>query len=103
MSKDEITVKKITIGSNDLLSAANSHILDDEVNRVLKDLETWQCLVVDITNIRFLDSTGINKIAGMYKAMSQYDKKVKVLTSSPTIIKSFSRTGLDKHIEVEVS
>lgn len=58
-------------------------------------------LVLDFTNITFMDSSGIGLIMGRYKLMQYIGGNLKIINPSPQIKKVMSLAGLDRLAVIE--
>jgi stage II sporulation protein AA (anti-sigma F factor antagonist) len=63
------------------------------LDRVMSDAHVMQ-IVIDLANLRFMDSTGIGVLIGRYKKMK--DKRVPIFISNPSTQaeRIFKMTGL---------
>lgn len=53
-------------------------------------------LVVDMTGVEFLDSTGLGVLVGGLKKVRSHDGSLQLVCSSPRLLKIFRITGLSK-------
>lgn len=58
-------------------------------------------LVLDFTNITFMDSSGIGLIMGRYKLMQYINGNLKIVNPSPQIRKVMSLAGLNRLAVIE--
>ncbi|CAG7571681.1 anti-sigma B factor antagonist [Barrientosiimonas humi] len=86
----DVTVVAIA-GEVDVFSAP---ALRDEMNRVIAEGRTR--LVADLTDVPFLDSTGLGVLVGRLKAVRQQQGELRLVIASDRLLRNFSITGLDK-------
>lgn len=58
-------------------------------------------LILDFTNINFMDSSGIGLVMGRYKLMKYIDGNLKIVNPSPQIRKVMSLAGFDRLAVIE--
>ena len=75
--------------------------LDDkaanEIRKVMDDVldrELYTAVILDFTNLTFMDSTGIGLIIGRYKRLKAYCKKIYVMNPSRQVDKILTTTGI---------
>jgi len=56
-------------------------------------------VIMDLENVKFMDSAGIGLIIGRYKVAKSYGGDLKIENASPKIMKIFDMAGLPKIIE----
>ncbi len=57
-------------------------------------------LIVDLTQVRFLDSTGLGVLVGRLKLTRSRGGSLRLVGSEDRVLKVFSITGLDKVFEI---
>ncbi len=58
-------------------------------------------LILDFTNISFMDSSGIGLVMGRYKLMQYIGGKLKIINPSPQIRRVMSLAGFDRLAVIE--
>ena len=53
-------------------------------------------IVLDLSGVKFMDSTGLGTLVGALKKTSMQSGTVKLICPSKNILKTFTLTGLDK-------
>jgi anti-sigma B factor antagonist len=53
-------------------------------------------IVVDLTGVKFMDSTGLGVLVGALKKARMQGGSIRLICSNETILKTFALTGLDK-------
>ncbi len=56
--------------------------------------------LIDLTDVSFMDSSGIGVIIGRYKLVSSFGQKVVIVSSNPTVEKILDMSGIKKIINV---
>ncbi|HEY7938378.1 MAG TPA: STAS domain-containing protein, partial [Acidimicrobiales bacterium] len=70
--------------------------LRDELQRVCADRPAW--LVLDLSEVQFVDSVGIGVILAALRRMSEWDGHLSVRVS-PTVRRTFAIAGLDALVD----
>lgn len=60
-------------------------------------------IVLDCTNLKYIDSTGLGVLVSALKRVREADKNIRIINLQPYIAKIFTLTGLDKVFSIEVS
>jgi anti-sigma B factor antagonist len=60
-------------------------------------------IVLDCTNLKYIDSTGLGVLVSALKRVREADKHISIINLKPYIAKIFTLTGLDKVFKIEVS
>ena len=58
-------------------------------------------LILDFTNVSFMDSSGIGLVMGRYKLMNDIEGTLKIVNPSPQIRKVMSLAGIDRLAIIE--
>lgn len=58
-------------------------------------------VIVDFSNVTFMDSSGIGMLIGRYKLVSMFGGKMSMINVKPTIKKVFEMSGVLKLIPIE--
>lgn len=58
-------------------------------------------VVLDLTDVGFLGSSGMGTIAGLHQDLAATDRRLSLRGASPTICKALAITGLDRMLNVE--
>jgi anti-sigma B factor antagonist len=76
-----------------------------ELERSLSDLivEGAEILVVDTSEVSFIDSTGLGVLIGAEKQMRKGGRQLRLVVTQPQIIKLLALTGLDEVFTVTSS
>lgn len=53
-------------------------------------------IVVDMTAVEYIDSTGLGSLVGGLKRVSEHGGAMRIVCDNPQIVKVFEITGLDK-------
>lgn len=56
--------------------------------------------LIDLTNVSFMDSSGIGVIIGRYKLVSSFGQRVIIVSSNPTVEKILDMSGIKKIINI---
>ncbi len=82
-------------GEIDVYSApALRERLDDEIGGGQHDI------VVDLTDVSFMDSTGLGVLVGRLKQIRLNDGSMRLVAANDRVLKVFTITGLDKVFEI---
>ena len=60
-------------------------------------------LVLDFTDVTFMDSSGIGLIMGRYKQMKALNGELKIKNPSPNTLRVFKLAGVDRLAQIERS
>lgn len=71
--------------------------LDDEIDR------GNHRLVVDLTGVTFMDSTGLGVLVGRLKQIRLHDGSMRLVCTHDRVLKVFAITGLDKVFEIHAT
>jgi anti-anti-sigma factor len=83
-------------GELDMLTAKS---LQDASSAAVGDSD-YRCLVFDLTNLTFMDSTGLHILAQTHQKMTAAGRSVRVVNESPRLGKLFELTGLDSLLTI---
>lgn len=64
--------------------------------------ENCQDVVVDLSDLSYIDSSGLGVMVGVLKKLRLCDKKLTIARPKDNVAKIFKITGLDKIINMEV-
>lgn len=78
---------------------SNAHVLA----RHLEGIEGDDYIVIDLRDVPFMDSTGLNAVAQFGKRMKEEGTRVSLLITRPVLRKVFDVTGLSQHFPVAAS
>ncbi len=56
--------------------------------------------IIDLTDVSFMDSSGIGVIIGRYKLVTSFGQKVVIVSSNPTVEKLLDMSGIKKIISI---
>lgn len=98
---------EIAVNKNTMIAYLNGEI--DHHNaakiRTLIDIRIESAkptlLILDFTNISFMDSSGIGLVMGRYKLMKYINGNLKIVNPSPQIRKVMSLAGFDRLAVIE--
>ncbi len=79
----------------------NADSLKSEVHSLID--EKAADIVLDCTNLKYIDSTGLGVLVSTLKKVKQAGKSIQIINLKPYINKIFTLTGLDKIFVIEVS
>lgn len=60
-------------------------------------------IILDCTNLKYIDSTGLGVLVSTLKKVREADKHISIIKLKPYIEKIFTLTGLNKVFEIGVS
>jgi anti-sigma B factor antagonist len=60
----------------------------------------FRAVVVDLSAVRFVDSTGLGVLVGAYNAVRNADGRLAIVNDHPAVLKVFSITALDEVLGV---
>ncbi|AKU18122.1 anti-sigma factor antagonist [Luteipulveratus mongoliensis] len=89
-AEGDVTVVRLA-GEVDVFSAPT---LRDELSHVIASGKTK--LLADLTDVPFLDSTGLGVLVGRLKTVRVQDGEMRLVISSERVLRNFEITGLDK-------
>ena len=105
MEKIDVKIKL----NNETLIAYLSGEIDHHTSSKIRDLldiaiqnHHPKLLILDFTNISFMDSSGIGLVMGRLKLMKYLEGNLKIVNPSPQIKKVMSLAGFDRIITIEV-
>lgn len=85
--------KDLFINLNGDLDAYTS---DDFKAEVIKSLGTPKDIILDATELEFIDSTGLGSLIGIYNNLKETDKNITIRNIKPNVRKIFEITELDQ-------
>lgn len=86
---------EITLGE----SAAQ---LSAELSKLLAEKQV-ECVVLDLENINYMDSTGLGEVVGYLSRFQDSGKRLKLVNPNLTIMKLMKLTGLDEIFKIYTS
>jgi anti-anti-sigma factor len=60
----------------------------------------WHRFILDLTAAKMVDSAGLNLVVSLLKRVQSQGAKMQITYSSPNILRTFTFTRLDKHVEL---
>lgn len=69
-----------------------------DLDAALKQAQGAQALVVDLSKVDFMDSTGLSVIVSAIAAAREHGGTIGVVTASDKITKVFTLTGVDQQV-----
>lgn len=88
--KDNLLICRVK-GEIDLY---NAKMLKDKVNDYIEDHDTVNNLVLDIMNVKYIDSTGLGILIGIKRRVTENGGNLALVLTEERIIQLFSITGL---------
>lgn len=88
--KEKVLICRVR-GEIDLYNARN---LKDRVNEFLDDHDDNRNLVLDIMNVKYIDSTGLGILIGIKRRITENGGNLALVLNEERIIQLFSITGL---------
>lgn len=76
-------------------------VLRDAISKVLAAGN--HDMVVDMTGVSFLDSTGLGVLVGRLKAVRMLEGRMRVVITNPRVLRNFQITGLEKIFTIDSS
>ncbi|NLT17115.1 MAG: STAS domain-containing protein [Clostridiales bacterium] len=58
-------------------------------------------IVIDCSDLNYIDSTGLGALVALLKKAKDYDKGIRIINTKPYIRKLFTITGLEKIFSME--
>ena len=92
---DNLTLVVRLVGELDEHSA---EFVRRKLDTVFQD-NNFNAVILDLSRMSFMDSTGIGVVIGRYKVLKKYGKKLYVKNPSPTVDKIFKMSGLYEIID----
>ena len=80
------------------LDYSSALILDDELRRA--EAGVHNVLILDLSALRFMDSTGLGIIASAYRRMRRGDRRLVVACPTAAVRRIFQLTGMLERLEV---
>lgn len=75
---------------------------EDEFKKFIdEEIKTDQDIVFDLSDLDYLDSTGLGMFMNVYKNQQANDKKVKIINAKDNIVKLFKITDLTGLFDME--
>lgn len=97
-----LQVSRSTVGEATVIAAVGELDLHTapELDAALKAATGSQTklLVVDLSGVDFMDSTGLSTIVSAIAASRTYNGEVRVVTATDKILKLFTLTGVDQQV-----
>ncbi len=93
---------------NDILTAELDGEIDHHTAKDIREqidleieMQNPKTLVLDFSDITFMDSSGIGLIMGRYKKIKQSGGKVKIKNPSPNTFRVLKLAGMDRLAKIE--
>ena len=77
--------------------------MKEAIDPVLEGSSRITDLVIDLTQVRFIDSSGLGMLLGRYKKVSDRGGKVIVFGLQPAVERVLAMAGITKIVEVAAS
>jgi anti-anti-sigma factor len=62
--------------------------------------QQWNTFVLDLAAAKMVDSAGLNLIVSLLKWVEKRGGKMRVACSAPAVLRAFTFTRLDRHLEL---
>jgi len=82
------------------LDLTNADRFRDELQRAIS-LSTSRNLLMDFSNVKFIDSSGLGVLLGRYRELQPFGGEIKIFGVSPHVYRVLHLSGLTKIIEVQ--
>jgi anti-sigma B factor antagonist len=82
-------------GEIDVTSAA---VLRDALEALIAD--GHRCLTLDLTDVTFMDSTGLGIVVGRLKRLTRHGGTLTVAAAHERVVRVFTITGLDQLLQI---
>ena len=82
-----------------LLDLACANNLKEELYKAVE--EKFADVVIDMTDLEYIDSTGIGVLVGLMKKLRTDGKDIKISNAKDNVKRIFKITGLDQIINME--
>lgn len=86
------------------LVSTNVETVRGEINRLLEGAEgtaaKWTTFRLELTAAKMVDSMGLNLIVGLLKTLEKRGAKMQITYSSQNVLRAFTFTRLNDHIEL---
>lgn len=98
---------KIDLNNQVMIAYLNGEIDHNTAAEIRTDIDIRvegshpDLLILDFTNVSFMDSSGIGLVMGRYKLMKDIDGKLKIVNPSSQIRKIMSLAGIDRLAVIE--
>jgi anti-anti-sigma factor len=87
--------------SGDLVST-NANAIQNEINALLdKSDHPGNLFRLDLSAATMIDSVGLNLVVALFKRVRKTGAKLQVLYSSQNVLRTFTFTRLDTHIQLK--
>lgn len=100
----DLTVRTRTVGDFTVVAVSGEVdvISAPTLRQLLNDAiaEGGTRVVADLTDVPFLDSTGLGVLVGRLKTVRQQDGELRLVIASDRLVRNFQITGLDKVFEI---
>lgn len=92
--------------SNEWVFSLNGELDLSTANKLKDDLyksveEKLSDVVIDMTNLEYIDSTGIGVLVGLMKKLRTQGKDIKISNAKDNVKRIFKITGIDQIISME--
>jgi len=98
---------EISLTDNTILATLDGEI-DHHTAKMIREkidsqIENSLCktLIIDFSDVSFMDSSGIGLIMGRYKLMKQRQGEVKIKNPSPNTLRVLKLAGMDRLAKIE--
>ncbi len=95
--KLEVIDKTMIIQFDGELDHHTAQEIREEIDRTI-EVKSIKNLIFDLSNLKFMDSSGIGVVIGRYKVINKKGGKVGVINVNPHVNKIFEMSGLFKII-----
>ena len=98
VNSSTISERGVLLQISDKLNAENVHELNIEIIRILNN--GVDLVVMDLENLREIDSTGIGVILSLQKRMQQKNGEVKIIRVNGTVKKLFDLLHINRSMNI---
>ena len=73
-------------------------LFKEQVVEALKDVALY--IILDFENVRYIDSSGLGALIFLLNQTKKYNKKLLLVSLSPSVMNVFEQTKLQNHITI---
>jgi anti-anti-sigma factor len=100
----DINEISVTLNVAGDLTSTTSDLLRAEIQRSVEAPTAagrkWSTLVLDLARAKMVDSVGLNLVVSLLKRTQAQGAKMQIIYSSPNVLRTFTFTRLDRHVEM---
>ena len=91
----------VVVGVAGEVDAYSAPVLRDAISKVLAS--GAHRIVCDLTNVGFLDSTGLGVLVGRLKAVRMLEGQMRLVITSERVLRNFKITGLENIFPIDAT